>query len=511
MDVNQTIVKVLEDIGVKHVFGGSGQVNASMLLALRDSKKIKTVIIRNEQAASFMACGYTMFNPGNLGVCFATGGPGAFNLFSGMAVALSDSLPLLAITGYTSMSQRGKGALYKDSPVRLVVNTGDGTMAEVNAGSLVLPHAIAIARCMMTFHLAVNDLKELADYVSTGSLKNATLYDSKINVNATYGMNGNTAVATCRLWSTMNAYAYTVKMDFVSIDGKQSNIDGKQHKLQISVVNNLGNTQARCTYPSADKTNLLDDGKKLLRTAKDKREKGFISNIISKMITLSDTTQSSTSKGEIIQQRSNSVLDRATERVRPRQDALFKEMSTVREAVMNTFGDQLTDGGRIVGNLFAVTDRKEANIGVEFTIRGGGSFNGIYVDGKPVVYCTFDNATSAPIKLAKDNEGKPVLPLDFLYWYLIVHGTNVISQKAIRMMQRGEDIPSNVERFMLYGVSQISEDGIPFKEDMDEVFGVDGAYDVLTNEYGPDDAAEAISDSEYSKNLSFCENKFAKQ
>jgi len=111
MDVNQTVVKVLEEIGVKYVFGGSGQVNASMLLALRDSEKIKTVIIRNEQAASFMACGYTMFNPGNLGVCFATGGPGAFNLFSGMAVALSDSLPILAITGYTSMNQRGKGAL----------------------------------------------------------------------------------------------------------------------------------------------------------------------------------------------------------------------------------------------------------------------------------------------------------------------------------------------------------------------------------------------------------------
>jgi len=111
MDVNQTLVKVLEDIGVDHVFGGSGQVNASMLLALRDSKKIKTVIVRNEQAASFMACGYTMFNPSNIGVCFATGGPGAFNLFSGMAVAYYDSLPLIGITGYTSMNQRGKGAL----------------------------------------------------------------------------------------------------------------------------------------------------------------------------------------------------------------------------------------------------------------------------------------------------------------------------------------------------------------------------------------------------------------
>ncbi len=110
MDVNQTIVKVLEEIGVDYVFGGSGQVNASMLLALNKSEKIKTVIIQNEQAASFMAAGYAMFSK-KLGVCFATGGPGAFNLFSGLAVAYSDSIPMLAITGYTSQRMRGKGAL----------------------------------------------------------------------------------------------------------------------------------------------------------------------------------------------------------------------------------------------------------------------------------------------------------------------------------------------------------------------------------------------------------------
>ncbi len=110
MDVNEAIVATLEHIGVDHVFGGSGQVNASMLLALKDSSRIKTVIVRNEQGASFMACGYAMFSD-RLGVCFATGGPGAFNLFSGLAVAYYDSLPVLAITGYTSASQRGKGAL----------------------------------------------------------------------------------------------------------------------------------------------------------------------------------------------------------------------------------------------------------------------------------------------------------------------------------------------------------------------------------------------------------------
>lgn len=110
MDVSECIVSALEQVGVDHVFGGSGQVNGSMLLALKKSNKIKTVIIRNEQGASFMACGYAMFSD-KLGVCFATGGPGAFNLFSGLAVALSDSLPVLAITGYTSKYQRGKGAL----------------------------------------------------------------------------------------------------------------------------------------------------------------------------------------------------------------------------------------------------------------------------------------------------------------------------------------------------------------------------------------------------------------
>ena len=111
MDVYQTIVKVLEEIGVDHVFGGSGQVNASMLLALNKSDKIKT---QNEQAASFMAAGYGMFSK-KLGVCFATGGPGAFNLFSGLAVAYSDSIPMLGISGYPSRYTRGKGALNETS------------------------------------------------------------------------------------------------------------------------------------------------------------------------------------------------------------------------------------------------------------------------------------------------------------------------------------------------------------------------------------------------------------
>src|SRR5262249_19084332 len=65
---------------------------------------------RHEQAASFMACGYAMYT-NKLGVCFATVGPGAFNLVSGLAVALSDSYPVLAISGYVALPWQGKGAV----------------------------------------------------------------------------------------------------------------------------------------------------------------------------------------------------------------------------------------------------------------------------------------------------------------------------------------------------------------------------------------------------------------
>jgi acetolactate synthase I/II/III large subunit len=110
MNVYDYLVQAIEAQGVDHVFGGCGQVNGSFMIALERSPKIKTIITKNEQAASFMACGYSMFS-GKLGVCFATGGPGAFNIMSGLAVALTDSLPVLAVTGYEAEDLAGKGAL----------------------------------------------------------------------------------------------------------------------------------------------------------------------------------------------------------------------------------------------------------------------------------------------------------------------------------------------------------------------------------------------------------------
>lgn len=114
MDVFEAIVKGLESLDVDAAFGGAGESDTGLMMALRNSETIRPVITRNEQAASFMACGYAMFS-NRLGVCFATAGPGAFNLISGLSVALTDSYPLLAITGYSSVEWTGKGSLNETS------------------------------------------------------------------------------------------------------------------------------------------------------------------------------------------------------------------------------------------------------------------------------------------------------------------------------------------------------------------------------------------------------------
>ncbi|MFI0712402.1 thiamine pyrophosphate-binding protein [Streptomyces inhibens] len=116
MKVYEAVVKGLESAGVDTAFGGNGENIASLMLALKHSRKIRPIMTRHEQAASFMACGYAMYT-NRLGVCFATVGPGAFNLFSGLAVALSDSYPVLALTGFVALDWRGRGAVNDTSGV----------------------------------------------------------------------------------------------------------------------------------------------------------------------------------------------------------------------------------------------------------------------------------------------------------------------------------------------------------------------------------------------------------
>lgn len=94
----KALIHCLEKEGVEVVFGIPGGVMLPIYDALFDSKKIKSILTRHEQGAAHMADGYARAT-GKVGVCFATSGPGATNLVTGIATANMDSVPIVAITG----------------------------------------------------------------------------------------------------------------------------------------------------------------------------------------------------------------------------------------------------------------------------------------------------------------------------------------------------------------------------------------------------------------------------
>ena len=98
--------------GVKHIFGYPGGAILPIYDELYRAEArgdIQHILVRHEQGASHAADGYARAT-GQVGVCFATSGPGATNLVTGIATAHLDSIPLVAITGQVGRSSIGTDA-----------------------------------------------------------------------------------------------------------------------------------------------------------------------------------------------------------------------------------------------------------------------------------------------------------------------------------------------------------------------------------------------------------------
>jgi len=95
--------------GTTTVFGYPGGAILPIYDALRKFPTIHHVLVRHEQGASHMADGYARAS-GKVGVCMATSGPGATNLVTGLATAMLDSIPMIAITGQVSSKVLGSDA-----------------------------------------------------------------------------------------------------------------------------------------------------------------------------------------------------------------------------------------------------------------------------------------------------------------------------------------------------------------------------------------------------------------
>jgi acetolactate synthase-1/2/3 large subunit len=142
----ESLVRSLELADVDVVFGIPGGAILPAYDPLMDSKKVRHILVRHEQAGGHAAEGYAAAT-GRVGVCMATSGPGATNLVTPIADAHMDSVPMVAITGQVGSAFIGSDA-FQEADIR-------GITMPITKHNYLITEAADIPRAIKeAFHLA---------------------------------------------------------------------------------------------------------------------------------------------------------------------------------------------------------------------------------------------------------------------------------------------------------------------------------------------------------------------
>ena len=136
------ILRTLEHLGIKDVFGLPGGAILPFYDELMASTAIRHILVRHEQGAGHAAEGYASSTNG-VGVAIATSGPGATNLVTAIADAYMDSVPLLAITGQVFSTLMGSDAFQEVDTVGITMPITKHSILVTKAADV--PAAIASA------------------------------------------------------------------------------------------------------------------------------------------------------------------------------------------------------------------------------------------------------------------------------------------------------------------------------------------------------------------------------
>jgi acetolactate synthase-1/2/3 large subunit len=142
----QIVCEALVREGVDVIFGLPGGAILPLYSTLGSYPELRHILVRHEEGASLAADGYARAS-GKVGVCMATSGPGATNLITGLATAMMDSAPIVAITG-----QVGRAAIGSDAFQETDI-TG-ATLPVTKHNYLVLDTHELAATIKEAFHIA---------------------------------------------------------------------------------------------------------------------------------------------------------------------------------------------------------------------------------------------------------------------------------------------------------------------------------------------------------------------
>lgn len=143
----EIVIACLKEQGVDTVFGYPGGAILNIYDALYKHREITHILTSHEQGASHAADGYARAT-GRVGVCFATSGPGATNLVTGIATAYMDSIPIVAITCNVGTSLLGKDSFQEVdiAGITIPVTKHNFIVKDVKELAGVIRRAFKIAR-----------------------------------------------------------------------------------------------------------------------------------------------------------------------------------------------------------------------------------------------------------------------------------------------------------------------------------------------------------------------------
>lgn len=144
----EIVIECLKEQGVDTVFGYPGGAILNVYDALyQHQNEIRHILTSHEQGAAHAADGYARAT-GKVGVCFATSGPGATNLVTGIATAYMDSIPVVAITCNVGVSLLGKDSFQEIdiAGITMPITKHNYIVKDVNQLADTIRRAFGIAR-----------------------------------------------------------------------------------------------------------------------------------------------------------------------------------------------------------------------------------------------------------------------------------------------------------------------------------------------------------------------------
>lgn len=131
---------------VEVIFGFPGGSVIPLYDTLPQYPQLRHVLVRHEQGASHAADGYARAT-GKVGVCFATSGPGATNLVTGIANAFLDSVPMVAVTGQVTRAFIGKDAFQETdiTGITLPITKHNYLVLDINSLAKVVKQSFHLA------------------------------------------------------------------------------------------------------------------------------------------------------------------------------------------------------------------------------------------------------------------------------------------------------------------------------------------------------------------------------